>query len=213
MSETPIDSTSESRPVDQDVAQPVMPKTEDVPRASTPVETQPVETPTATATEDAPMHDGSTTVRESTSDDTVGTAPSGGIKRQSSHDSHDNEEDRAVKRVKEDHPVCALLIIPVQTKLTVIRTGCHRGQSHQRRLGQRSSRSGRVTFAPSSAGKRQLGRQPTACNVARLTFIAASTADARGRNASSGNPSAKSSAFDRLPTASQRCRASYLCSR
>lgn len=106
MSETPIDPTSEPRPVDQDVAQPVMSKTEDLPRASPPVETQPVETPGTTTAEDAPMHDGPPTVEESASGGAVETAPSGGIKRQSSHDSHDNEEDRAVKRVKEDHPVC-----------------------------------------------------------------------------------------------------------
>lgn len=116
MSETSIDPPPESRPADQEVTQPVMPKSEDaVPPSSPPpsapveTETQPVEPQPSTINDDAPMQDVSATAPELTSEETAVTASASGIKRQSSDDGHDNEEDRAVKRVKEDHPVCLLL--------------------------------------------------------------------------------------------------------
>jgi hypothetical protein len=96
--------------VDQDAGQPV-PKSEDVPRVSPSAEPQsaPVETSVEpqppTTDEDAPMRDLSAPVHHSTSEETV-TASTSGIKRQSSHDGDGEEEDRAVKRVKEDHSVC-----------------------------------------------------------------------------------------------------------
>lgn len=114
MSETPIDPPPESRPADQEVTQPVLPKPEQaLPPSlppSTPVatQTQEVEPQPSTISDDAHMQDVSATVQESTSEETAVTASASGIKRQSSDDGHDNEEDRAVKRVKEDHPVCPL---------------------------------------------------------------------------------------------------------
>lgn len=64
------------------------------PSEQPPVEQKSVERPPVE--DDTPMHDGSAPI--------PGSTP-GAVKRQSSHDSHDDGEERAAKRVKEDHPV------------------------------------------------------------------------------------------------------------